>query len=76
MISCQSCGMSIDDGIYCQYCLNENGELQNFEERFERMVQWALNEDKSLSREEAEEKTKAYMRTMPAWEKHPKLTDL
>ena len=71
--NCQSCGMPIDNGFYCQYCTNENGELQSYEERFERMVQWTLKEENNLSREQAETKTRAYMRTMPAWKNHPKL---
>ena len=72
--NCQSCGMSIDDGTYCEYCADENGELQPFEDRFVKMIQWMVKEDKNLSIEEAETKTKAYMRSMPAWKNHPKLT--
>lgn len=71
---CQSCGMAIDDGIYCQYCVNDKGELQAFEERFERMVQWALTKGNGISREEAEIRTKEYMRTLPAWKDHPSLS--
>lgn len=59
--------MSIDGGTYCQCCISENGELQAFGERFERMVQWAIKEEKQLSREGAEDKIKAYMCIMPAW---------
>ncbi|AJQ93687.1 zinc ribbon domain-containing protein [Gynuella sunshinyii] len=70
---CESCGMPIDDGQFCQYCVDEQGQLQPFEERFERMVQWALSERSDLSRPEAEEQTRQYMRTMPAWKHHPHL---
>ena len=71
--NCESCGMSIDNGMYCQYCVTENGELQAFEERFERMVQWINHEEEGLSQNEAETKTRAYMRKMPAWKDHPSL---
>ena len=73
--ACQSCGMSISSGLYCQYCSREDGSLQPFDERFERMVQWALQQDPALSRETAEHKTRAYMRTMPAWRDHPRLRE-
>ena len=69
---CESCGMPIDDGQFCQYCVDDQGNLQPFEERFERMVQWALKDGK-LSREEAETQTRQYMKTMPAWRGHPEL---
>jgi hypothetical protein len=53
--------MPIESGSYCQYCADENGNLQPFEERFERMVQW-------MSRQ-----TLAHMAQMPAWRDHPKV---
>lgn len=71
--SCQSCGMSISNGLLCQYCMTPDGSLQPFDERFERMVQWAMSREPSLARDEAERKTRAYMRTMPAWRDHPRL---
>lgn len=71
--ACQSCGMSIENGVYCPYCVDANGQLQAFEERFERMLQWAMKRDPDVPRQQAEEKTRAYMRTMPAWKDHPKL---
>lgn len=73
--ACESCGMPIDDGQLCHHCADENGQLHPFEERFERMVQWAQGENPDLSRDEAEVRTKAYMRTMPAWKDHPKLQE-
>ena len=36
---CESCGMSIESGPYCNHCLGSDGKLQPFDERFERMVQ-------------------------------------
>jgi len=70
---CESCGMPIDDGTYCQYCSDENGNLQPFDERFERMVQWTMGRGEAQSREQAEANTLAYMATMPAWKDHPKV---
>lgn len=75
MNRCESCGMPIDDGTYCQYCVDDSGDLQAFEERFERMLQWAKKENSELSLAQATLKTKAYMRTMPAWKDHPKLVE-
>ncbi len=70
---CQSCGMPIESGPYCQYCADEHGKLQPFEERFERMVQWTQRNEPKLDRKAAEGRTRDYMRTMPAWKDHPKL---
>lgn len=65
--------MPIENGVYCQYCVDEQGNLQSFEERFERMLQWAVKREPNISREQAEQRTREYMRTMPAWRDHPKL---
>ncbi len=70
---CESCGMPIDNGTYCSHCVDANGQLQEFDTRFERMVQWALREDRQLSRDEAERRTLAYMARMPAWAQHPRV---
>jgi hypothetical protein len=70
---CQSCAMPIETGIYCQYCSDEKGNLQPFEERFERMVQWMSRQKPELSRDEAQRQTLAYMAQMPAWRDHPKV---
>ncbi len=76
---CQSCGMPLNeesrrDGThFCLHCTDESGALQPFEERFERMTQWAMRKD-GLDRKDAEARTRDYMRTMPAWRDHPKLT--
>lgn len=73
---CESCGMPIETGPYCHYCVDDQGKLQEFNERFERMVQWAQRHEPNLSRPEAEAKTKKYMATMPAWREHPMLRGL
>jgi len=81
--SCQSCGLPLmgaadhalgDESIpYCVHCTTPSGELQAFEERFERMTQWAMRED-GLDRSTAEVRTRAHMRSMPAWRDHPALS--
>ena len=73
MNQCESCSMLIEAGQYCQHCTNENGELQSFDERFEKMVSFLQRKEPQLSSDEVEMKTKAYMRTMPAWKNHPML---
>jgi hypothetical protein len=81
-MSCLSCGMPLtspddhargDEGTpYCVHCTTETGELQPFEERFDRMTQWAMHKD-GLDRAAAEQRTREYMRSMPAWRDHPAL---
>ncbi len=39
-ISCESCGMPIETGHYCQYCTDADGNLQDFDTRFAAMVGW------------------------------------
>lgn len=71
--TCQSCGMTIEGGPYCEYCLDENGNLQAFEERFARMVQFMRRREEGLSLQEAQARTLEYMATMPAWRDHPRV---
>jgi hypothetical protein len=70
---CESCGMPIESGPYCQYCVDDNGKLQPFEERFERMIAWQQRKAPDASRADLESATLAYMRTMPAWKDHPRV---
>lgn len=70
---CQSCGMPIDNGPYCPHCVDAQGRLQDFDTRFERMVQWALRETPGLDRAQAEGRTLDYMARMPAWAAHPRV---
>jgi hypothetical protein len=70
---CESCGGPIEDGQYCGYCTDTEGNLQAFDERFERMVQWTLRQGAAPSKAEAEQQTLAYMATMPAWREHPRV---
>ncbi len=84
-MQCESCGRpmhSAEDHApndahsrHCNYCSKPDGALQDFDERFERMVQWSIRQD-ALPRPEAEAKTRAYMRTMPLWKDHPRLAEV
>jgi hypothetical protein len=65
--------MPIESGPYCQYCVDGEGKLQPFDERFERMVQWQKKREPNASRADLEKKTLAYMATMPAWRDHPRV---
>jgi hypothetical protein len=60
------------DSAWCRHCSTPEGDLQAFDERFERMMQWTMRRD-GLERPAAEAATRAYMRTMPAWQHHPAL---
>jgi hypothetical protein len=73
MNHCESCGMTIENGVYCQHCVDEKGQLQPFDERFERMVQWQLRQKPGSSRPQVERETLAYMAKMPAWKDHPRV---
>ena len=70
---CESCSMPIETGRYCPYCTNDKGELQSFEERFEKMVSWQARRSPGKSREALERETLAFMARMPAWKDHPKV---
>ena len=82
--TCESCGMpmrSAEDhapghphSAWCRYCSAEDGSLQPFDERFERMIQWAIRKD-GLDRAAAEVKNRAYMRSLPALRDHPALQE-
>lgn len=71
--ACESCSMPIETGPYCQHCVDAEGALQPFDERFERMIAWQARRTPDASRDELEKKTLAFMRTMPAWKDHPRV---
>jgi hypothetical protein len=71
--TCESCGMPIDVGRYCEHCTDEEGNLQAFEVRFEKMVGFTLSRDPGLDRKQAERLVREHMRRMPAWKGHPAL---
>jgi len=68
---CESCGMPIEAGPYCDHCVDASGQLQDFPTRFERMVAW--QERRGSPRAQAEKETIAYMASMPAWKDHPEV---
>lgn len=69
--NCQSCGMPLESGTYCQHCQDASGNLQSFDERIHRMSQFIRSQDQSLSDADARAKAKAHMAQMPAWKDHP-----
>ena len=72
-LKCESCGMPIETGRYCVHCTDETGQLQSFEQRFERMTAWQARRSPGMPREEIERQTLAYMATMPACRAHPRV---
>jgi hypothetical protein len=70
---CESCGMPIDSGVYCEYCTDQTGKLQEFDERLARMTQWVVKQTQGATPAEAEQQAIAHMAKMPAWRSHPKL---
>ncbi len=58
--TCESCSMPIETGRYCPYCVDEKGELQEFEVRFERMIAWQSKKSPGMTRAELELATLAY----------------
>lgn len=72
---CESCSMPIETGRYCQYCTDSAGNLQPFDERFERMIAWQQRKDPGATREALEAATLAFMSRMPAWKDHPRVRD-
>lgn len=71
MTTCQSCSMPIESGRYCQHCVDARGNLQSFEERFDRMCAWQSRRDPDASAEQVRAATLAFLSTMPAWRDHP-----
>lgn len=65
--------MPIESGRYCPHCVDEKGELQPFEQRFERMVAWQARRFPQKSRETLEAETLDFMAKMPAWRDHPRV---
>ena len=72
--NCESCGMPIEAGPYCNYCVGSDGKLQPFDERFDRMVQWQMRQKPGLVRVLVVLVLLAYMAKMPAWKDHPRVT--
>jgi hypothetical protein len=71
--NCESCSMPIETGRYCAHCADADGNLQPFEERFERMIAWQQRKTPRATRAELEQATLAFMAKMPAWRDHPRV---
>ena len=52
---------------------DDKGNLQPFEERFERMIAWQARRTPDAGRAELEKATLAFMAKMPAWKDHPRV---
>jgi hypothetical protein len=50
--TCESCGMPIETGRYCSHCVDADGNLQSFDERFERMVGWQARRHPEQTRDQ------------------------
>jgi hypothetical protein len=74
-LTCESCGMPIESGHYCQFCTDADGNLQDFDTRFEKMVAWQARRNPDAPREQLEAETRAHMATLPAWRNHPRLAE-
>ena len=73
MTNCESCGMPIETGRYCEHCVDDDGNLQSFDQRFERMVAWQARRQPDAVRSELEAATLRYMASMPAWRDDPRV---
>jgi hypothetical protein len=62
---CESCGMPIEKGKYCEYCAPD-GKLKSREEIREGWISFAVNSE-GISRKTAEKRVDEEMRMMPAW---------
>jgi hypothetical protein len=65
--------MPTEPGPYCRHCVDSDGKLQPFDERFERMIAWQQGRTPHASRSELESATLAFMAKMPAWKDHPRV---
>jgi hypothetical protein len=65
--------MPIESGLYCPYCTDPTGKLQDFDDRLERLTQFTLRQEQGLTRPTARQRALEYMATMPAWRDHPRL---
>ncbi|MBN2802376.1 MAG: hypothetical protein JXR91_04705 [Deltaproteobacteria bacterium] len=72
-MKCESCGMPIESGAYCQHCSDEHGNLQTIEERIRRMSLFMKKQNPSIDDKTARLQTIEYLKKMPAWKNHPEL---
>ena len=71
--NCQSCGMPIESGPFCQHCTDSSGNLQKFDERIVRMSQFMKQQNPKISDAAARAQSLLHMATMPAWKDHPEV---
>ncbi|MGB9675292.1 MAG: zinc ribbon domain-containing protein [Candidatus Nanoarchaeia archaeon] len=64
---CESCGMSIKTGKYCEFCA-PNGTLLPLSELIEKMVK-AITKKQGVEEEVALKRVISHLRKMPAWAK-------
>jgi hypothetical protein len=57
--------MPIETDPYCQYCVDADGKLSNFETRLQGMMAFFMGQDPALDQAEAERRTRAYMANLP-----------
>jgi|YelNatPaOPRAMG01_1025707.scaffolds.fasta_scaffold13957_4 hypothetical protein len=62
---CESCGMLIKSGRYCEFCA-PNGQLLPLSKIIERMVK-AVVKKQGVSEDVALQRVIAHLRKMPAW---------
>ena len=74
--TCQSCSMPIDNGHYCHYCTDTEGQLITFTTALDRMTQFAQQKMGKSDPTEARTSVLEFMSTMPAWQAHPDLLAL
>ncbi|MGH3407674.1 MAG: hypothetical protein ACRDRJ_35015 [Streptosporangiaceae bacterium] len=55
------------------YCTDEHGEPQSFDDRFARMVDWHARRSPGTARADLERQALDYMAAMPAWRDHPRV---
>jgi uncharacterized glyoxalase superfamily protein PhnB len=79
LANCQSCGMPMrsaeeygggnTENAYCVHCCHPDGSLKSYDEVFEGMVGFMMG-TRNMDRESAENATREYLATMPAWSGH------
>jgi hypothetical protein len=62
---CESCGIPIKKGEYCEYCAPD-GKLKSREEIREGWINFSAKNE-GISREEAEKKIDEEMKKLPFW---------
>ncbi|MGE5365231.1 MAG: zinc ribbon domain-containing protein [Bacteroidota bacterium] len=71
---CQSCGIILDGNIakeaapgFCQYCVDEKGQLKAKEELQAGIAEWLKSFSPADGNPDFMERAASYMKAMPAW---------